>query len=82
MPKCPTGGNKFTESRETFFLEIENEDDEGHFFDNKGVIHKEFMDSGTTINAAYYYNIMDWLVNQNSTGLAWNVGVMQFLLAP
>lgn len=34
------------------------------FFDSKGIIHKEFMPSGSTVNAIYYKGVMDRLLKR------------------
>jgi len=34
------------------------------FFDWQGVIHKEFVPEGETINAAYYKGVMERLLNR------------------
>ena len=36
----------------------------GFFYDSKGVIHKEFVSSGSTVNAAYNLGILKRLISR------------------
>ena len=45
--------------------EVSCEDRVGDFFDWQGVIHKEFVPEGETINAMYYKCVMERLLNRS-----------------
>jgi hypothetical protein len=34
------------------------------FFDNKGIVHKEFILASQTVNSAYYCDLL-WLLHEN-----------------
>jgi len=33
------------------------------FFDNQGIVHKEFVQEGCTVNAEYYKGVLDRLIS-------------------
>jgi hypothetical protein len=43
------------------------------FFDIKGIVYKEFVLTGQTVNSAYYCNVL-WQLRENLRGFAWNFG--------
>jgi hypothetical protein len=40
---------------------IKNQDNGHHFFDSRGVVHKEFLPPGVAVNQKYYLEVMDRL---------------------
>ena len=43
---------------------IQGQNTVGHFFDNKGIIHKEFVPAGQTINGPFYHAILNRLLQR------------------
>jgi len=41
-----------------------------NFFNSQGIIHKEYVPKGKTVNAEFYKGVMDRLLKHNSMGSA------------
>jgi hypothetical protein len=44
--------------------EVPHQDHVDNFFDSQGVVHKEFVPEGKTINAEFYKGVMDRLLKR------------------
>jgi len=47
----------FSMTEETALPKIKNEDDADSVFDSQGIVHKEFVQEGCTVNAEYYKGV-------------------------
>ena len=52
----------FPATKRESYAKIQGQNTVDRFFDNKGIIHKEFVPAGQTINAAFYQAVLNrWL---------------------
>ena len=48
-------------AEETEIPKVPHQGHVGNFFDSQGVVHKEFVPEGKTVNAKFYKGVMDRL---------------------
>jgi hypothetical protein len=54
-------------AEETEIIKVLHQDRANFFFDSQGIVHKEFISEGKTVNAEFYKGVMDRLL----TGIHW-----------
>ena len=72
MAKCGMAREKFS-SEESTHEQIQGENYDYCFFDSRGIVHKEFVPAGQTVNHALYTDVLEWLwkrVQQVRTDIA------------
>jgi len=52
---------KFSSSEESTREQIQGENHDYCFFDSRGIVHKEFVPPGQTVNHAFYKDVLEWL---------------------
>ena len=52
---------KFSSSEESTHEQIQGENHDYCFFDSRGIVHKEFVPPGHTVNHAFYKDVSEWL---------------------
>ena len=62
MAKCGMACEKFSSSEESTHEQIRGENfDYCFFFDSRGIVHKEFVPPGQTVNHAFYKDVLERL---------------------
>jgi hypothetical protein len=51
-------------AEETEIPRVPHQDNVHNFFDSEGVVHKEFVPEGKTVNAEFYKGVMDHLLKR------------------
>jgi hypothetical protein len=51
-------------AEETEIPQVPHQDHVDNFFDSQGVVHKEFVPEGQTVNAEFYKRVMDRLLKR------------------
>ena len=59
--KCRMAHEKFSSSYESMHEQIQGENYDYCFFDSRGILHKEFVPAGQTVNHAFYKDVLERL---------------------
>jgi hypothetical protein len=52
---------QFAAAKKMSHEQVKNQDNDHHFFDHQGVVHKEFVPLGQTMNQTFYREVLDRL---------------------
>jgi len=83
--KCGMAHKKFFSSKESMHEQIQGENCDYCFFDSCGIVHKEFVPPGQTVNHAFYKDVLEWLrkrVQRVQMDIAddWVLSIWEFLV--
>ncbi len=64
MPECDLSRPSVAQGKEISLQKVAHQNQISAFFDSQGLIHKEFVPTGQTVNSNFYKNVLDCLIKR------------------